>query len=82
MWQPIATAPKDGSAILALLPYDWAGIEHDPPLAVIRWSDRIGDWFFPLPGNYVQLVEFQPTLWMPIEPPNTGIKPRREAASA
>ena len=69
-WQPIETAPRDETLILALHPYAWANPELDPPVAVIRWDTRAEKWLFHLPGNYLQIVEIPPTHWHPLpEPP-------------
>ena len=63
-WKPIDTAPKDGTAILAILP------DNDVPYAVIwsewrkTWSVEWDDW--DLPENQ------WPTHWMPCPPPPAG----------
>lgn len=55
-WQPISTAPKDGTAILV---YIGGNIEA---VAVTQWED--GAWSWP------DYVRYQPTHWQPLpEPP-------------
>lgn len=58
-WQPIESAPRDGTAILAI------GFRTEP--RVVSW--RL-DWGWSTkPGNY----RFGPTRWMPLpEPPESG----------
>ena len=72
-WQPIATAPKDGTPILAYFPQCSFEPSLKPLKAVLRWA-KYGDW-----ENYYQAVvsdgfagaeDWQPTHWMPLpEPP-------------
>lgn len=68
MWQPIETAPKDGSVLLAILP------ESDVPQAV-RWLTKSNEDGFVGPGWYMQWDHFHlsgadhPTHWMPCPPP-------------
>lgn len=60
-WQPIETAPRDGSKVLAYDP-GWCG----GTMAIARWWDgefRTGN----LPGE-----EMYPTHWMPLPPPPDG----------
>lgn len=56
-WQPIETAPKDGTAILiAKSPCDhWAG------MFVAYWSDDLDEWFYS-----INRIVRQPTHWMPL----------------
>ena len=59
-WQPIETAPKDGSKILAF-EYYWVGY----PFVCYWYKSR---WVFHCPGT--SLVEMNPDYWMPLpEPP-------------
>lgn len=62
-WQPVETAPKDGTRILASDPEWNAGV-----VVVARWWDgafHVGD----LPGD-----EIYPRHWMPLPPPpGTGV---------
>jgi hypothetical protein len=66
MWQPIETAPKDGSAFFVWWPH-WY---HFPLLAYIKdyslnlcdSTQPAGHWWFDMPNG--------PTHWMPLpEPP-------------
>ena len=64
-WQPIETAPKDGTEILVCVQYEVDGDLHSE-----RWVDWLtadGGWFaFPS----LIWVPFRPTAWMPLpEPP-------------
>lgn len=57
-WQPIETAPKDGTDILV----GFAG--QDRPPVVVGWFD---DW---LEYDSVNILKGKPTHWMPLpEPP-------------
>ena len=61
VWQPIETAPTDGSAVL-LYPYmdDWANM-----YVVYGYATLDGEWFSTVDG-----LTFEPTHWMPLpEPP-------------
>lgn len=60
-WQPIESAPRDGTAILAMLP------DSDMP-AIIRWTDATGMayapcWFIVWDGEHLGKYS-QPTMWM------------------
>ena len=60
-WQPIETAPTDGTAVL-LYPYldDWANA-----YVVYGYATLDGEWF-----SEVGRLTFEPTHWMPLpEPP-------------
>ena len=52
-WQPIETAPKDGTEILA-----WDGIEHK----IARWDEPSG-WFL---SDWMRCY---PTHWQPLPAP-------------
>lgn len=54
-WQPIATAPKDGTSVLL-----WSRNGYD----VAVWSGRIGEW---TTGQLFYAPE--PTHWMPLPSP-------------
>jgi hypothetical protein len=61
-WQPIATAPKDGTPILLFAPHK----------SVVQGSWNRGDAFnmphWSTPSNW-----FEPTHWMPLpDPPSAG----------
>lgn len=71
-WQPIETAPKDGTRLLLATPTG--------KLADGVWSTRYKVWSWP----YVMV---EPTHWMPAPPiplraPNARHKPPGEAGSA
>jgi len=65
-WQPIETAPKDGSRILAY--FDYNPIYRDSSerwfIAVVRWTGEYGMWSMPGTGG------LSPKLWQPIRYPN------------
>lgn len=66
-WQPIATAPKDGTAILAWHP-DW----QDEPLS-LRWHGHWHKWI--LNGVLLDLGDWgEPTHWMPLPPPPSWLR--------
>lgn len=65
-WQPIETAPKDGTHIIALRPTD------PPHVESMYWAryedaDRDGDWHWSYDGDSPR--EGSPTHWMPLPPP-------------
>ncbi len=75
-WQPIETAPKDGTWILVLCPEGESKAE--PFIQVARWMEfevsREKDWAWgPLDdyfGSYRWYLPSSPTHWMPLpEPP-------------
>ena len=79
-WQPIETAPKDGTKILA---YDPDGI-HDPVYAVICWYVHETDFFEEMEGGLYKksanktawwdgasYLPFNATHWMPLPEPPT-----------
>ena len=67
-WQPIDTAPKDGTDILAYL--EWT--DKSGEIRVIRWDEEMEVWW----GDYAYDPddEFEyPTHWMPLPaPPKKG----------
>lgn len=74
-WQPIATAPKDGTRVDLLLP-DWEG-----SVANAYWEAETDGWF-DMPGpqwcvkdrehdGRVEPVYSLPTHWMPSREPST-----------
>lgn len=65
-WQPIETAPKDGSELLLAYILMHDDLPHQ--LVVGRWDDEFVEFREPL--RYEQPLETQPTHWMPLpEPP-------------
>jgi hypothetical protein len=73
-WQPIETAPKDGSEVLLYYPLE--GLSEHHSRRVICWWHK--GWSTRSPGRWVfqgraargYSDEYQPTLWMPLpEPP-------------
>lgn len=67
-WQPIETAPKDGTAILAW-PI-WGGGFYSPEgetqiAYVMRWEERKSIWVEASGEEYMQC---SPTHWMPLPP--------------
>jgi hypothetical protein len=66
-WQPIDTAPKDGTDIIVFRPkFDG---DYIPIVGVDWWSIRLKCW-----GK--SRADTQPTLWQPMP------KPRKDAADA
>lgn len=65
-WQPIETAPKDGTNILA-----WWANPHAEPI-IISWDGHNGEWSlwcFCVDGSTAATEEF--SHWMPLpEPPS------------
>jgi len=68
-WQPIETAPKDGTAILAW-PINGNGFyskdEEDRISYVVRWYARNAVWLEASGEEYMQCY---PTHWMPLPAP-------------
>jgi len=67
-WQPIETAPRDGTRILVHYrsgPYTkqcWSANEASRFIRVARWKD--GKWILDMPGHY----RTDATHWMPLPP--------------
>lgn len=75
-WQPIETAPKDGSPILVFC--ETLRRDRDA-VYVCRWTTPLKiDIYSGGPGYWVeaggeQYAEYKPTHWMPLpEPPSTA----------
>lgn len=72
-WQPIETAPKDGTLFLAALVFDSDG--QDGGLMIIRWRDDWRAWTthpvsLRLSDTGDEDDDRSPTHWMPLpEPP-------------
>jgi hypothetical protein len=68
-WQPIDTAPKDGSLIFGWIP----GSCYATEIVFMRWdsdgpSDCIGWWWEA--GDHGGMLDIDPTHWQPLpEPP-------------
>jgi hypothetical protein len=67
-WRPIATAPKDGSAILSW-PAQSAFTGDDTISYVVRWSDWKEAW---IEASGEEYDTFHPTHWMPLPEPPEG----------
>ncbi len=67
-WQPIETAPKDGTEIL-IGRFDEDGSEW---YATAEWWVR--SWAFMWAKNidHPVLIDFEPTHWRPLPPPHTN----------
>jgi hypothetical protein len=62
-WQPIETAPKDGTLILV---WRAAVLDRVAHHGIDMWSDKSQAWWSSLPSQ-------QPTHWMPLpEPPRNA----------
>lgn len=61
MWQPISTAPKDGTSILG-----WDGFD----MAVVSFED--GTWELDVIGFNATDGNWEPTHWMPVPTPPTS----------
>lgn len=78
-WQPIETAPKDGTWIMVAGTV-WAGEvggvarNANPEVSIANYtsgkSDYPGDWWNEAGGDYYA-TWCQPTHWMPLPPPPT-----------
>lgn len=67
-WQPIKTAPKDGTPILAYIPCPWDN-ESPSMCAVVEWKRMYGRDAVWVLSAY-DAFRFNPTHWMPLpEPP-------------
>ena len=67
-WQPIETAPKDGTWVLAcggIL--DVYPAEDVPPMVAVRWQQN---WWLVSAVDAGQLLSYErPTHWMPLPAP-------------
>jgi hypothetical protein len=61
-WQPIETAPKDGTEIIAYRKV------QPPHIEAMSWADYgdTGRWYWTYDGDS---PDVQPTHWIPIPPP-------------
>jgi hypothetical protein len=66
-WQPIETAPKDGTRLLG---YD----VESSDMAVVYWCEKpwTREWRLVVCGGWAEDDEWEPTHWMPLpDPPKT-----------
>jgi len=75
-WQPIETAPKDGTRILALLRWGYSDGTAGEAQTVIYWYGGGLFWVVPIPMNYVQGLDSDvaPTHWMPLPKPPERVR--------
>ena len=68
-WQPIETAPEDGTEVLV---YVWVSLDQKHDMAVAAWRKGMWDMFPADVKGKKRWREFGcPTHWMPLpEPPN------------
>lgn len=63
-WQPIETAPKDGTAILGYS-------DSDEQQTTVKWTTSkaypSGWWELCVPGKWPEEADWSPTYWMPLE---------------
>lgn len=74
IWQPIETAPKDGTWIIVTTPHaeDEDPLEsNEPDCCIVRWAADIhGDgWAWETAWADQALNTTLPTHWMPLPPP-------------
>ena len=84
-WQPIETAPLDGTALLLFIPgqNDWSRPHGIPDMAVGLWAGR--SWIsditemegYESTGTYIIHPALAPTHWMPLPEPPATQEPRR-----
>ena len=71
-WQPIATAPKDGTTVLVWCPDIYGEIE---PIPVAAYWDSMLAWWWPTyyaHGSIDEGLPDEPTHWRPLDPPEAG----------
>ena len=70
-WQPIETAPRDGTRILAMIRWSWSDGTDGGAQDVIYWYAGGKFWVCGTPMNYVQGLDegVEPTHWMPLPDP-------------
>ena len=73
-WQPIETAPKDGTKVLAIAVDDIRN--GTPHMSIARKSSR-GHWLTE-PGAWA----IYPTHWMPLPAPPKDVREARDARKA
>lgn len=62
-WQPIKTAPRDGTVLLG-----WDGSN----LATCYYFFDLNAWYLEVTGAYADDGFWQPTHWQPLPPPPTA----------
>lgn len=69
-WQTIESAPRDGSAILAIVRWMWSDKTPGEAQAVVHWH-KAGFWACAIPMNYLQSLDegVNPTHWRPLPAP-------------
>jgi hypothetical protein len=69
-WQPISTAPKDGTRVLLWMVFE--GDETTEPFedwSFGEWDDGCEDEFFGRPAGWCAYIIGEPTHWLPVTPP-------------
>ena len=59
-WQPIETAPKDGTAVLGY---------HSGKMTTVYFEFWGGPWKLVAPGSCAEEDDWEPTHWMPLPSP-------------
>lgn len=70
-WQPIETAPKDGTVIVAI-----SGVAGHNGYSIIFWDED--GWAGYTAEDEKRLVRFPPALWCDIPEPPAALLPARE----
>jgi len=65
-WQPMATAPKDGTHILI---YERSTHRFLPDIYVVNWRTKTGDTGDCTEAAGEEYYTWEPTHWMPLPPP-------------
>jgi hypothetical protein len=63
-WQPIETAPKDGTTVIAYRP------TTPPHVEGMHYVE--GSWYWSYDGDGPNEFDVQPTHWLPLTPPLTA----------
>jgi hypothetical protein len=63
IWQPIETAPKDGTTILGA---DFCSFTNQWNISTVSWD---GAWSLVITGAYAEDDKWNPTHWMPLPTP-------------
>lgn len=72
-WQPIETAPKDGTTVLIFVPTDAPNIAHPTPVfaAYSYGGEWVAQGCSASDGIYLSFDADEPTNWMPLPNPPT-----------